>query len=471
MTQENTAADRAQNLNDAPEETTVASNESFAQDWLDAEEKERAEQTNVSSRPRLIATLPDWTAFDETKEQRKSGRNWRAALRDGKLRTTGVALAAFGLGFFCATESWRGEKSSETETGVAAVEAENGVSLESGLGEFDDSLAAIDSSTLRSFPNSAGVDFVLQTRDDANAAAVNGGFSANVNERTNNGGAANGETTSFDSLTVAQTSSANASREDESHWRRGVDFQRELTAPTDATANVDRFPTWNDLDSNVPTVDDVLNAPIETAAPVAANVPTSVGDANGWAASENVGVAQNSTAFATPSGGENAGYAAYNGGADYQGTNAANSNVAAPQFAGNSQNSGYNQTNGSENFAGWPTTVPAPTANYASTAPASAPNFASTAPASAPNFASTAPAPAPAPNFASTAPVSAPTANYASTAPVSAPNYASVAPSSTANYAPNVSKEAPRAMVAQVPNENAPVPTANVPAANPNLRW
>ena len=41
MTQENDAADRAQNINDASEETTAAANESFAQDWLDAEEKER----------------------------------------------------------------------------------------------------------------------------------------------------------------------------------------------------------------------------------------------------------------------------------------------------------------------------------------------------------------------------------------------------------------------------------------------
>ncbi|MBQ8363637.1 MAG: hypothetical protein IJX36_06905, partial [Thermoguttaceae bacterium] len=105
-----------------------------------------------------------------------------------------------------------------------------------------------------------------------------------------------------------------------------------------------------------------------------------------------------------------AGYAAYNGSAGYQGENAVNSNVAAPQFAGNSQNSGYNQTNGSENFAGWPTATP--------------------------NFASS---PAPVPSFAAPA------------APTGA--------------------EPPRAMVAQVPSENASVAAPNVPAANPNLRW
>ncbi len=483
MTQENDAADRAQNVNDASEETTAA-NESFAQDWLDAEEKERAEQRSVAARPRFVATTPDWSTFSESRDERKRVGSWRDALRDGKLRTTGVALAAFGLGFFCAAGIWRGEAAERNATDVAAVDSqvdgENVASLESGFGEFDDdSLASIDASTLRSVPETTSVDFISQ----AQGGAANGGLTASVNDWSNNGGAGD-----FAGSTAAQEPTANAGGDDSS-WRRRVDFQRELTAPVDSTAQVDSFPTWNDLGANLPTVADVLNAPIESAP--AANVA-----ANGYSPSENAVVAQNSAPFSSPVAGENAGYAAYNGSAGYQGENAVNSNVAAPQFAGNSQNSGYNQTNGSENFAGWPTTVSVPAPNFASvapgnspTAPASAPNFASvalgnspTAPASAPNFASVAPgnsptAPAPASNFASVAP------GNSSTAPVPAPNFASVAPgnsptapvpaSNFASVAPGSSPTAPapRAMVAQIPSENASVPAANVPATNPNLRW
>ncbi|MBP3532203.1 MAG: hypothetical protein J6K25_13685 [Thermoguttaceae bacterium] len=502
MTQENDAADRAQNINDASEETTAAANESFAQDWLDAEEKERAEQRSVASRPRFVATTPDWSTFSESRDERKRVGSWRDALRDGKLRTTGVALAAFGLGFFCAAGIWRGEAAERNATDVAAVDAqvdaENAASLESGFGEFDDdSLASIDASTLRSVPETTSVDFISQ----AQGGAANGGLTASVNDWANNVGTAD-----FAGSTAAQEPTANAGGDDSS-WRRGVDFQRELTAPVDSTAQVDSFPTWNDLGANLPTVADVLNAPIESAP--AANVA-----ANGYSPSENAVVAQNSAPFSSPVAGENTGYAAYNGSAGYQGENAVNSNVAAPQLAGNSQNSGYNQTNGSENFAGWPTTVSVPASNFASvapgnssTAPVPAPNFASvapsnspTAPASASNFASVAPgnsstAPVSASNFASVAPGNSSTApvsasNFASvapgnssTAPVPAPNFASVAPGNSptapasapnfASVAPGNSPTAPapRAMVAQVPSENASVPAANVPATNPNLRW
>ena len=426
MTQENNAADRAQNLNAASEETSVASNESFAQDWLDAEAQDRAEQTNVSARPRLVATFPDWAAFGETSDAKKGAGKWREALRSGALRTTGVATIAFGLGFLCAAGSWSGDEPEKNAESVAAVEPtnndESGVALDSGFGAFDDgALSAIDSSTLRSVPNSAGVGFLAQPRDDA-ASAVNGDDWANGGETA--------DAAHFSDLASTDALATNASWEDDSTWRRGVDFQREITtATTDATASVDRFPTWNDLGAGARTGADVLNAPT---APVAANGASSV-EVAGYAPSESVGGEQNAPVFAGSSVGENAGYAAYNGSAGYQGDSAANLNGAAPQYAGNSQNSGYNQTNGSENFAGWPTTAPAPTAT--------------------PNYASVAPAPTAVPNYASTAP-----------APTAVPNYASTAPATA-------STRAPQAMVAQVPSENASAPTANVPAANANMRW
>ena len=482
MTQENDAADRAQHFNDASEETTVASNESFAQDWLDAEEKERAEQTSVASRPRLVATLPDWTAFSETNDERKKGGNWRVALQNGKLRTTGVAALAFGLGFLCATGSWRGETSDKNADDVAAVErqndGENGASPEDGFGELNDNLSvSFDASTLRGVPNAASVDFIAQAQDDALATTADDGGFPDVN-----GWANNGETAGFSDLTVSQAPSATAEGVDDSNWRRGVDFQRELTTSTDAAAaNVDRFPTWSDLDANLPTVADALNSPLE---PAATNVPdaSNIADANRSFPSENVGGAQNSPVLAEPSVGESVGYAAYNGNDDYQRNSEANLSGAAPQFAGNSQNSGYNQPNGSENFAGWPAPAPAPApaANFATSAPAPAASFATSAPAPAASFATSAPAPAasfatsapaPAANFATSAP--APAANFATSAPAPAASFATSASAPTSNFASPVATEAPRAMVAQLPTESAPAPTAtaNVPTANPNLRW
>ena len=441
MTQENNAADRAQNFNDVSEETNAAANESFAQDWLNAGEKERAEQANAPARPRLVATLPDWATLSETNGERKSVGGWRGALRSGTLRTTGVAVAAFGLGFFCAAGSWRGETAEQNATEIAAVDEQNDGekgAFANELGAFDDALTAIDSSTLRSVPNSAAVDFLAQPQGASASATVGGGF-ANVDAWPNTAGAPNAGAANFGDWPAAQTT-ASASGEDDSNWRRGVDFQRELTAPVaaNATASVDRFPTWNDLGANMPTGAGSLNAPLGTAASVAADVRPSDG------------VAQNLPVLPGTGVGESAGYAAYNGNAGYQGEEPTNSNGLAPQFAGNSQNSGYNQTNGSENFAGWPTTVSAPATDSASSAPTLAPNYASVAPAPSANFGANAPAPA---------------ADCASSAPALAPNYASVAPAS------NVATEAQRAMVAQLPNENAPAPAANVPAATSNLRW
>ena len=479
MTQENDAADRAQEFNDVSVETTVASNESFAQDWLEAEEKERAEQSSASPRSRLVATLPDWTTFGKTENEKKRRGDWRAILRNGKLRTTGVALAAFGLGVWCASGFGDGEKAAQVELGVAEVESasdvENGVWLESGIGDLSDaSPASIDSSTLRSVPNSADVGFISRTRGETGASTASDGALTNVNDWVNNNVvSANVESGTFDSF--PQTSTASAGREDESNWRRGVDFQRNVEAPASATASVDRFPTWDELGANRPTVSDILSSPIASSAPAAANAQENESVANNSYLSENAGFAQDSSALAASNVGGSVDYAAYNEDADYQNGAAENLNVATPQFAGNSQNSGYNQTAGSENFAGWPTTAPAPAPNYATNAPAPTPNYASTAPAPTPNYATTAPAPAPnyattapapAPNYASTAP--APTPNYASNAPAPAPNYASVAPASAPNYA---STEAPRAMVAHVPGEGASGAAPTVPAGNPNLRW
>ncbi len=507
MTQENNAADRAQEFNDVSVETTAASNESFAQDWLDAEEKERVGETDATSRPRFIATLPDWTVWGKTNDEKKRRGDWREILRNGKLRTTGVALAAFGLGVLCASGIWNDEKSEKNDLDVAAVDrtldAEDDVLLENGIGETNDaSLASIDSSTLRSVPNPADVDFLSRSFDGADAATENAvvsdvwgdanvwgnnGVEANVNGRANGEVATAADAGGFADLTSTQTAAPNAVGNGDSNWRRGVDFQRDVETPSVATANVDRFPTWDDLGANVPTVADVLNSPLETPSPSVAASSNDVVANNYYTSENNWGVAQNAAVAANPSVGENADYAAYNGNAGYRQADAANLNGDVPQFAGNSQNSGYNQTDGSENFAGWPTSVPtanyvadasvaptassAPTANYVAVASV-APTSSSVPTANYVADASVAPTASsvPTPNYVAVAPVaptasSVPTPNYVAVAPV-APTASSVP---TPNYAGSTT--APRAMVARVPSENAPVAAPNAPVANPNLRW
>jgi len=525
MTQEN-AADRAQNLNELNETTDAA--ESFAQDWLAAEGLENGEESKLAKSPRVVATLPDWSTFAEsTGVERRKGWNWREILRDGRTKTTGVALAAFSLGLFCAPGGWRnGEKETNApETAAVDVEksAENGAAFDLVEGKKNDvSLATIDSSTLRSVPNVAGVGFETPAPTATAKSAVsndggkNNGFVedaawASSNGQHRDGASANGSENGQIATTEATTGDSN--------WRRGVDFERGLETTSETTASAERFPTWEDLETNVdaPSVEEILNSPVGAAGvgadvasfapgstvvanapvasglpvannvpvvanapvasglpvannvpvvanapvassspvannvpvvanapvasglpvannvpvvanapvasglpvannvPVVANAPVASGSsvANNLYSSENLGTAQNSNSWSAQAAGTSAGYAAYNGGAGYQGNNGANLNGGAPQYAGNSQNSGYNQANGSENFAGWPTATP---------------NFASSS--------------APVPSFA--APV-------ASGAPTGA--------------------EAPRAMVAQVPNENASGATPSVPATNPNLRW
>ncbi len=502
MTQENDAVDRAQEFNEAFNDAPVSANEAFAQDWLDASETDFAETSNASGRSRVVATLPDWTTFGGANDEKTARPRWRDVLRDGKLRTTGVALAAFGLGVFCAS-GWGGDKAKsgrlDGATGLEmVVEAENG---RDGLGSEinDDALAAIDSATLRSVPESSSVDLFPQA-DSAvltnGNAAVSGNWenngvwagsvgSANVNDWENGASSATSTGVGANNLGASTVASApvggvggvGGNWNDESSWRRGVDFDRDAQAAPNSVASVEGFPTWDELGANVPAGDAPLNAPLnaplETAAGVApngvptvasspsaagaafaANVPSgvgvannTVGVANNYYPSENFAVAQNSTALGEPNVVKIADNTVYNGNAGYQGDGAGNLNGAAPQYAGNSQNSGYNQTNGSASLADFPSTAPAPAANYASTAPAPTANYASTAPAPTANYASVAPAPA---------------ANYASTAPT---------PTATPNWTSTGNAETSRAMVAQVPNENAPVSSPNAPVATPNLRW
>ncbi len=507
MTQEN-AADRAQNFNELNETTDAV--ESFAQDWLAAEGLENGEEPNLAKSPRVVATLPDWSTFAEsTGVARRKGWNWREILRDGRTKTTGVALAAFGLGLFCAPGGWRnGEKGANApETAAVDVEksAENETAFDLAEGKTNDvSLATIDSSTLRSVPNVAGVGFETQASTATARNAVsndggkNNGFAENAAWTGSNGQYWDGASANrSENGQVATTDTSTG----DSNWRRGVDFERGLETTTATTASAERFPTWEDLETSVdaPSVEEILNSPVGAAGvgadvapfapgstvvenapvtsdlpvannvpvvenapvasslpvannvpvvanapvasglpvannvpvvanapvasglpvannvPVVANAPVASGlpVANNLYSSENLGTAQNSNSWGAPTLGMSVGYAAYNGDAGYQGNNGANLNGGAPQFAGNSQNSGYNQTNGSENFAGRQTATP---------------NFASSS-ASVPSFA------------ASGAPV-APTGAMA-----------------------------PRAMVAQVPNENASGATPSVPATNPNLRW
>ena len=463
MTQQNDAAERAQNVNEPFDAATDVADESFAQEWLNAEGIGNAEEANVAPRSQVVATLPDWTTFSNRNDERRERWDWREILSGGVLRTSSVALAAFGLGVFCAT-GWRGDETAAVDAEIVANEtdlrSENAISFENAADETSlGALATIDSTTLRSEPNAKSGEFGAQPNGaEDGAVSVNWGInvastenvgSANVNDSAS-AGVGNWE------------DSANASWATDSNWRRGVDFQRDLEASANLTMNAERFPTWNDLEANAnaPTVADILNSPIETRTSVAsdnASVPVA---GNGLVASDNASVPVAGNVV------DNVGYAAYNNNADYQAADVANLTDGATQFAGNSQNSGYNQVNGSENFADR-STVPTPAANFASVAPTSAANFASVAPTSAANYASVAPTSAP--NYASVAPTSA--ANYASVAPAPAPNYASVAPTSAANFASPAVAEPSRAMVAQIPNENASSAAPNVPVANPNLRW
>ncbi len=440
MTQENDAVGRAQNINESFDAATDDARETFAQDWLNAEGTENVE-ANAAPRSAVVATLPDWTTFASGNVERRERRGWREILRGGAFRTSGVALAAFGLGVFCATIWPSGESkpndpkfaATEIETGSENVEtSQNAATDEASLG----ALTTIDSSTLRSVPNARSVDFIAQpssTKNAINSADLGNGevLAGNVGSAGSNGWG-NGVGGDLAESTAPLDPASNARWNDDSSWRRGVDFQRGLE--NSATANVERFPTWDELETsaNAPTVAETfdapngsstLGAPNETISAETANVnlgtgTTAVAD-NGFL-NKNSSASLNSTAVATLSGENSAGYVGYNNNVGGQGANVANLNGGTPRFAGNSQNSGYNQVNGSENFAGWPTVG----------APVSTPNVAS--------------------------------------APVSAPQFGASAPVSTA--APGVA-EPPRAMVAQVPSENAPVASPNVPVANPNLRW
>ncbi len=509
MTQEN-AADRAQGL-----EETTAANESFAQDWLDAEKTEIAEDAGVAPRPRVVATLPDWSSFSKSPVGARKGRDWREILRSEKARTVGVAAVAFGLGVFCANGAWfGGEERGETPKVAATIEngSENEASRCVGFDETKGATPAIDSSTLRSVPNAAGVDALASPIGNAEIAAIlqGGAGSANFADSANSADSTGGE------IAVEPAASV------DSNWRRGVDFERgiEPTFPTAATANVERYPTWEELETNgfagaapeVPSVAETASAPNWPVASTAPTLPGATVAANSAYPDATAQTAQNWPVAV----GESADYAGFNGDAGYQAGAASNLPPVSPELAGISQNSGYNQVDGSENFAGFQTaptaaaaTVPnfASVPNAASTAPnfasastaastapnfASAPNAASTAPnfasvptaaATAPNFASAPNAAAPAPNFASVPNAAAPAPNFASApnAAAPAPNFASVpnaaAPAPNFASVPNAaastasSFDAPKAFVAQVPNEtSAPVAPTAAPT-NANLRW
>ncbi|MBR4834316.1 MAG: hypothetical protein IKU86_08315, partial [Thermoguttaceae bacterium] len=367
MTQEN-AADRAQ----AFEETPVAANESFAQDWLDAEKAEIADAANAVSRPRVVATMPDWTTFSQSLAEPRKGRGWRETLRSERARTAGVAAIAFGLGVFCASGVWfDGEKEKlESSNGATAVEnaSENELAAQNfGFGESENATPAIDSSTLRSVPTGAGVDALAAPIGNAEIAAIlqGGAGSANFN----------------DSASSANLGDSTASGD--SSWRRGVDFERGLE-PAATIASAERYPTWEELETNG-----------FAAGTVAAGVPNlSVDGTPTDVASEfiatnrsypsvNAQTAQNPNYVASADAGGYADYAGFNDGAGYRAKDAANLPTVSPELAGNSQNSGYNQVDGSENFAGF--------ASSSSAVAPTAPNFASSSSAvapTAPNFAS-----------------------------------------------------------------------------------
>ncbi|MBQ7111918.1 MAG: hypothetical protein IJO06_11975 [Thermoguttaceae bacterium] len=523
MTQQNDAAERAQNVNEPFDAATDVADESFAQEWLNAEGIGNAEEAPVAPRSQVVATLPDWTTFSNRTDERRERWDWREILSGGVLRTSSVALAAFGLGVFCAT-GWRGDETAAVDAEIVANETElrneNADSFENAADETSlGALATIDSTTLRSEPNAKSGEFGAQPNAAENGAvSVNWGINV---ASTKNDGSAN-VNDSADAGAGNWEDSANASWATDSNWRRGVDFQRDLEASANLTTNAERFPTWNDLEANAnaPTVatngGGALNsaafpvasnggfasdraafsnatnggiAPDSAAFPNAANggitldsaafpvasnggiAPDSAAfpvasnggitpDSAAFPVASNGGFASDSAAFpvATNGGGAQGettlpgvgGYAAYNNNADYRNADVANLTGVAPQFAGNSQNSGYNQVNGSENFADRATVLspiaPIPTPNYAPVASAPAPNYVSVASTPAPNYAPVASTPAP---------------NYASVAPTPAPSY----------DASGAVAEPSRAMVAQVPNESAPVGSPNVPVANPNLRW
>ena len=482
MTQQNDAAERAQNVNEPFDAATDVADESFAQEWLNAEGIGNAEEAPVAPRSQVVATLPDWTTFSNRTDERRERWDWREILSGGVLRTSSVALAAFGLGVFCAT-GWRGDETAAVDAEIVANETElrneNADSFENAADETSlGALATIDSTTLRSEPNAKSGEFGAQPNAAENGAvSVNWGINV---ASTKNDGSAN-VNDSADAGAGNWEDSANASWATDSNWRRGVDFQRDLEASANLTTNAERFPTWNDLEANAnaPTVATNGGGALNSAAfPVASNggfasdraafsnatnggiAPDSAAfpnaanggitlDSAAFPVASNGGFASDSAAFpvATNGGGAQGettlpgvgGYAAYNNNADYRNADVANLTGVAPQFAGNSQNSGYNQVNGSENFADRATVLspiaPIPTPNYAPVASAPAPNYVSVASTPAPNYASVAPTPAP---------------SYDASGAVAEPS---------------------RAMVAQVPNESAPVGSPNVPVANPNLRW
>ncbi|MBQ8363374.1 MAG: hypothetical protein IJX36_05555, partial [Thermoguttaceae bacterium] len=242
MTQEN-AADRAQNFNELNETTDAG--ESFAQDWLAAEGLENGERPTLANSPRVVATLPDWSTFAESNAAaRRESWNWREILRDGRAKTTGVALAAFGLGVLCASVGWsNGENGANVPT-VAAVDAEKDGESEltfdlPGSETSDAALATIDSSTLRSVPNVAGVGFETQTPTATANGAVSGNW-GNGGGLTENADWANsnGQNLADVSANVAesgQVATLETSTGDSS-WRRGVDFERGLETSAGTTA-------------------------------------------------------------------------------------------------------------------------------------------------------------------------------------------------------------------------------------------
>ena len=478
MTQEN-AADRAQKINELDEATDAV--ESFAQDWLATEEFENAELATAASSSRVVATLPDWSTFASATGTRREGGIWREFWLRGRLKTTGVALAAFGLGVLCASDGWRnGEKEADAPA-FAAVDAEKDLenrttfeTLEEGASVV--ALAPIDSSTLRSIPNVDNVGFETQPTP----ATLNGALSVNwgndgasaenvgwgdLNGR--NGGDASGNL-------GANGAMATLGAADDSNWRRGVDFEREVETP----ASSDRFPTWEDLATNASgnVVENAAFAPGSTVAnnaPVANNVPVASGYpvannvsvASGYPVANNVPVASgypvaNNAPVAS-------GYPVANNvpvASDYPVANNApvapalsddvNGNVVSNNqySSGNVEatrntralvapnaetNAGYTAYNDGAGYQ----------RNNGANLNGGAPQFAGNSQNSGYNQANGSE------NFAGW--------------PTATPNLAS----STATATAPATVEPPRAMVAQITSENATVATPNVPSANQNLRW
>lgn len=460
MTQEN-AADRAPGF----EETTAAASDSFAQGWLDAEKTEIVEETDVASRSRVVATLPDWTTFSKAPVEPRKGWDWREILRGGKARTSGVALVAFGLGVFCASGGWLGGEKERVESPTVATTVENSSENEAllqniGDGGTNDALTTIDSSTLRSVP---GVDALAQPIGNAEIAAIledgagSAGFNGSAVSASPAGSVNSVNSTVYaDSTSVGVENAVGAAANVDSSWRRGVDFERGLEASTTASATAERYPTWEELETggfagapNVASVANVPNAATTPNLPVAPNAaivpntasapnlaglpnlpvaPNAAVAANGGYPTESAQTAQYPAFVANAETGGNADYAGFSDGAGYQAAAAANLPPVAPELTGISQNSGYNQVDGSENFAGF-ATVPNAVAPTSS-------RF-----AAAPN---------------AVAPTSS---GFAAVPNATAPSSSGFA------AAPNAT--APRAFVAQAPGETS-VP---VVPSTPNLRW